>query len=315
MVLVNVTAAKAAHADAARAFVDLNRDVVEQHVKQLRKIVGVPLSRATGALLLDGIRMSMFFACETGDETTVERCVDEIFEHSRRKVGGEAGIAVIPDIALSWAYGWRDEIDGDHQAALSQREWALVKPDPARRARELRQKSGNFTGADATEARLLVDCFADLVRSIRVCRPWVSTMGPIRSQLVDPLAASVFLDLAADSRMSFWSRRRTLTRAAFEMADRPDTPQLRTERKKLLHRIEKQDPRGLRDSRLAELDTRLIAIERMFAWAHSTTVIDFKEVEECREHAKRLFAQYDFDRRIRALDALWPLILAHGPST
>lgn len=324
--VVDLRAAKEAHAAAVEAFLDLNRAEVELQVNRLRKIIRTPLARQTGALLLDGIRMCMFFACETRDEMAVELCAHEIWEHSRRRVGGENDIAVIPTIADSWASAWREEIAGNHDAALGYREFAFIKGDkPMKRARELLRKSGKFAPDDATEARLLVDCFADLVRSIRVCRPSIGTMARIRRQLGEPLAGSVFVELAKDPRVGFWSCRRTLMRVAFEMADRPDTPELKRARQKLLDRIEKQktlpasgpksNRRDPQTSPLAQLDERLILMERTFAWAQTKTFIDFTEMENCLHHARRLFRNYDFERRIAALEALWPVILEHGPST
>ena len=177
--------------EARRALKDLELDKARGCVLALREHLEFPRSRPkdlrSGAWILEGIRIRMFIDCEQMNKTAVNMHVKEIVELEAENP------EVIPKVAASWALGWQLELEEEYPIAYAYRHGACALNRP--RIAQLARPDVPWRFGEATEAALLVDCYADWIRMIRILRRPIATMATQRTPLAETFRRHPMVDL------------------------------------------------------------------------------------------------------------------------
>ncbi len=295
-------ALKALDFEGAQAYVDDLRDHLE-----FPKIK--PWDLRIGAWIVDGMRISMFIACERGDRGAVARYVEEIDYEleelpSDQDVEQALGQAFLLGAARSWAKGWQAELQGDWKLALRYRSGQCRYSEHNGRIKALLAEGTARYGA-RTEVALIVDCYTDWIRTVRVMRPPLGNWKPQRAAAVAAWEHHEVLALVNHQLNNRWSYRRACARLGYESADRgeyEDALDFLTLAKGAL------GDRDHEKERLITLEQPLIEAEIEFATYG--TGHDPEKVERHRTAVNDALAENLMSRRMVFLNSWWPFFLA-----
>lgn len=298
---------------ARQALKRLDFDEARRRVAELRGELGFPGMKPRDsrsmAWVLDGIRISMFIDCEMGKLEAVKRHVEEVED----KLGD---LAPVPKVALSWAKGWRAELRGRMPEAYMHRVSACHDDWNLRRIDDLATTDArDWRYGDATEAALLLDCFADAIRTLRVRRPPIGTSKFKRQELADGLRNHRIMALLDHDAIDIWSYRRAYARLGFEAADRGDPEEAHRCLTLAKGAFRTRDPQN-EFAMLAGLERPLLHAELEFARAKlAGAAHDQQKVEGLRRRAVEgaLLNPHRFGRRVDFIQAQWAFFLStHG---